>query len=204
MKIAFFSDTHSMHHRLQVPDADVLVFAGDMIGNDEPPSYFDAWLSELPHAHKLVIAGNHDWCFEKQDGRKLLKHAVYLQDSAVEIGGLKFYGSPWQPEFCDWAFNLPRGRELAKKWKMIPSDTDVLITHCAPHGVLDRTEQGDITGCEDLLKRVKKVKPKVHVFGHVHEGYGSIIHPDFETLFVNASVCDARYRPVNKAVVLEV
>ena len=202
MKIVCFSDTHGMHRRIRVPDADVLVFAGDMIGNNELASGFDIWLSTLPHKHKLVIAGNHDFCFEAQDGRDLLKNAVYLQDSAVEIDGVKFYGSPWQPEFCDWAFNLPRGKKLADKWAMIPSDTDVLITHGPPHEILDRVFYGFNVGCEELRKRVVEVRPKVHVFGHIHESYGC--QQKDEMLFVNASVCDAKYRTVNKPIVVEV
>ena len=95
----------------------------------------------MPHPDKIVIAGNHDFCFERDPRHcvRLLTNAVYLQDSAVVVRGLKFCGSPWQPWFCDWAFNLRRGQPLREKWDLIPSDTDVLITHGPPQGINDFT-----------------------------------------------------------------
>ncbi len=124
--------------------------------------------------------------------------------SAVEIDGLKIYGSPWQPRFYDWAFNLNRGAELEEKWRLIPPDTDVLITHGPPHGILDEVERQyyiENTGCEELRKRVEMICPKLHVFGHIHCGYGQI--EKFGTEFVNASNCDEEYNPVNLPVIID-
>ncbi len=204
MRIVVVSDTHNMHDRIEIPDGDVLVHGGDCLGHGtlEELDAFDRFLGKLPHPHKILIAGNHDWCFERDPraARRLVKNAIYLEDDGVELDGTKFYGSPWQPWFFDWAFNLERGEPLRKVWAKIPEDTDVLITHGPPHGILDRTIRGEHVGCEELLKRVDAVKPKLHLFGHIHEGYGQEHRGD--TLFVNASTCDVRYEPVNAPVVL--
>ena len=182
------SDTHGRHRETVVPPGDVLIHAGDLTGDGSlsDVAEFDDWLGTLPHPHKVVVAGNHDWCFERQPerARARLTNAVYLQDEAAVVAGLKFYGSPWQPWFFDWAFNLPRGPELAVKWALIPDDADVLVTHGPPAGVLDRTRRGDHAGCADLLARVRAVRPRLHVFGHIHEAAGT--ESDGATLFVNA------------------
>ena len=204
MRIVCISDTHNLHDRLVVPDGDVLVHAGDATsrGAERDLRAFDAWLATLPHRHKLVIAGNHDFGFERDAAAaRWIAHATYLQDRAVTLEGVTFYGSPWQPAFYDWAFNLPRGAPLRAVWDRIPTGTDVLITHTPPHGVLDRTVGGEHVGCEELALAVARVRPKLHVFGHIHEGYG-VLERD-GTRFVNASTCDVRYRPVQAAVVVD-
>jgi Icc-related predicted phosphoesterase len=119
----------------------------------------------------------------------------------VEIEGLTVYGSPWQPEFGSWAFNLPRGHQLRNKWRLIPPNTDILVTHGPPKGILDMTPRGESVGCEDLRHRLGAIAPKLHVFGHVHRGYGETAQAD--THFVNASICDESYKPVNPPVVVE-
>ncbi|WP_286138217.1 metallophosphoesterase family protein, partial [Methylomonas methanica] len=116
---------------------------------------FDNFLERMPHGCKLLVAGNHDFPFEycsKRKAKALVKHAIYLENSGVELFGLKFWGSPWQPEFYNWAFNLPRGKPLAEIWALIPDDTDVLITHTPPYGILDRLESGRHVGCVDLAQ----------------------------------------------------
>jgi predicted phosphohydrolase len=189
MRIVCISDTHARHHLSNVPDGDILVHAGDLTshGDLEDVESFDRWLGDLPHRHKVVICGNHDFCFQNQAerARARITNAIYLEDSGCEIEGLTFYGSPWQPWFGGWAFNLPRGEALAEKWAMIPVGVDVLITHGPPEGILDRTNRGDLAGCRDLLMRVWEVKPRLHVFGHIHEAAG---RQDIEeTIYVNAS-----------------
>lgn len=189
MRLVVLSDTHGRHRHLAVPDADVLIYAGDFgawTGSLDELDDFNAFLGELSHPHKLVIAGNHDFCFERDGGnaRRALSNADYLQDESVEIEGVRFYGSPWQPEFLNLAFNLPRGEPLRQKWMLIPADTDVLITHAPPHGIGDKTHGGSHVGCEDLLARVREIKPRLHVFGHIHESRGKFEVGD--TLFVNA------------------
>jgi hypothetical protein len=131
-----------------------------------------------------------------------LKNAIYLQDSGVDIDGIKFWGSPWQPEFYNWAFNLPRGPELARVWAQIPNDTDVLITHGPPYGVLDEIYHGKRVGCQDLSDALERVKPKVHVFGHIHEGYGVLEQNG--TTYVNASLCNQYYQLVHSPIVIDV
>jgi predicted phosphohydrolase len=174
-----------------------------MSGRPEEIARFDAWLAGLPHRHKVVIAGNHDFLFEGEPerARRLLPSAIYLRDEGVELDGFRFWGSPWQPWFHDWAFNLPRGPALAAKWALIPARTDVLLTHGPPHGILDRTVAGEPVGCEELTLALARVRPRLHVFGHIHEAYGRLERDG--TLFVNASNLDVHYRPVQAPVVIE-
>lgn len=203
VRIVAVSDTHTLHAGLRVPDGDVLIHAGDLTrrGELESVASLDAFLADLPHPHKVVIAGNHDFCFEDDAprARALLEHAVYLEDDALRLDGLTLWGSPWQPWFFDWAFNLQRGPEIRAKWELIPPDTDVLVTHGPPFGHGDRTVHGELVGCRDLLEVVGAVRPRLHVFGHIHEGYG--VTADEHTTYLNASICDVRYRPVHAPLV---
>jgi hypothetical protein len=129
---------------------------------------------------------------------------TYLEDEAVMTqGGYKVYGSPWQPAFGDWAFNLPRGPACRSVWDCIPTDTDILLTHGPPLGHGDVVKKDTRVGCVDLLDVVTdRVKPLYHVFGHVHEGYG-VTSNGTGTKFVNASTCTQRYRPSNPCIVFE-
>jgi predicted phosphohydrolase len=204
LRIVCISDTHNQHEALDVPDGDLLLCAGDITrrGDRADVESFDRWLSTLPHPHKVVIAGNHDFCFERDPGaRAWLRHATYLQDSGCEIGGLRLWGSPWQPRFFDWAFNLNRGAPLRERWDLIPPETDVLITHGPPWGVLDLTSRRVRAGCEELALAVARIKPRLHVFGHIHEAYGRV---DVDgVIYVNACTCDLRYRPVQPPIVVD-
>lgn len=214
MKIVCISDTHNNNEKIAVPDGDVLVHSGDATINgtvDEVKRFAD-WFRSLPQRHKIFVAGNHDWLFQRDNdlARTLLgSEIVYLQDSAVEIEGVEFYGSPWQPRFYEWAFNLNRGPELAAKWSLIPEDTHVLITHGPPRGILDRVPQPlgfDNEGCDDLLARIRHLasrgRLRAHIFGHIHFGYG--LHEEFGVRFVNASNCDEEYLPNNLPVVVDI
>ncbi len=204
MRIVCLSDTHGYHRDVDVPAGDVVLVAGDLTrrGRLEEIRAFDAWLGELPHGEKVVIAGNHDFGFERDPtARDLLTNARYLQDEGLELEGFALWGSPWQPWFYDWAFNLPRGEELRRVWQRIPEETDILMTHGPPAGVLDRCADGRRVGCEDLREAVERVQPLLHVFGHIHEAYGFEEHGD--TLFVNASNCNREYRPTQPAIVVE-
>jgi Icc-related predicted phosphoesterase len=206
MRLVCISDTHFPPHALQIPDGDVLIVAGDVClrGHDYELELFDRFLGRLSHRHKLLVAGNHDWVLAeagREAAQALVKNAIYLEDSGVDIDGVKFWGSPWQPEFYNWAFNLPRGPKLAQVWAKIPNNTDVLITHGPPYGILDQVPRGEHVGCEELRKALQRVRPKIHVFGHVHEGYG-VLKQDGIT-FANASICDERYRPINAPIVID-
>lgn len=212
-RIVCVSDTHNCNELIRVPNGDLLIHSGDAttMGSVEQIKAFNRWFSDLPHEHKVFVAGNHDWIFERdnEQARRLLDPSIiYLQDSAIEIDGLKIYGSPWQPRFFDWAFNLNRGYELAEKWAMIPDDVDILITHGPPNGILDlvpRQGWNENTGCEELRKRVEEIaalgRLRLHVFGHIHCGYGT--HEEFGVKFVNASNCDEQYNPVQPPIVID-
>ena len=171
MRLVCISDTHNRTDGLVIPDGDVLIHAGDFCGHgvDHEVEGFGQFLSALPHKYKIVVAGNHDWPFYRSDSayiREFKKEFIYLEDSETTIDGVKFYGSPWQPEFFNWAFNLPRGETIARKWREVPTDTDILITHGPPFGILDFLPNGVSVGCEDLAAEVLyRVQPKVHVFG---------------------------------------
>lgn len=207
MRLICVSDTH-LRHGFTVPDGDVFIHAGDGTQRGEPrevEAWF-AWLAALPHARKVIIAGNHDFLFEQVPEMipGLLPEGVtYLQDSGVEIEGVKFWGSPWQPWFFDWAFNLERGPAIAKMWARIPSDTQVLITHGPPKGILDQVPTGEHAGCVDLRERIKQLPDlKLHIFGHIHHSYGK--REEDGVTFLNASTCDEQYRATNAPIVVEV
>lgn len=208
MKIVTVSDTHSMHESVDVPDGDVLIHAGDFTGRGSIYDLEDflGWFAQFPHENKILIAGNHDWCFQREGLRQEAidmtnEVATYLEDSSVVIDGVKFYGAPWQPEFCDWAFNVPRGEPLAEIWAKIEADTNVLITHGPPHKILDWCPGGHV-GCEDLLTAVQKLPDlKYHIFGHIHESYGT--EKFLDVTYVNASNCTGDYRPVNPTIVFD-
>jgi Icc-related predicted phosphoesterase len=205
MRVVLISDTHNRHAELTVPEGDLLLHGGDftMRGTEREISAFDEWLASLPHRDKVVIAGNHDRLFEEEPriARSLIRHAEYLQDSGITIGGISIWGSPWQPWFMDWAFNLRHAAELRAVWEKIPAATSILLTHGPPHGILDRVIHGKEVGCGELLAAVARVRPRFHLFGHIHEGYGREVRDG--TTFINASSCDERYRAVNVPVVLE-
>lgn len=210
MRLVCMSDTHTMHGRVEVPEGDVLIHAGDFTkrGERQDIERFNAFLARQPHRHKIVVAGNHDFMFEDNPSlaRSLLTAATYLQDEAVVLDGVKFYGSPWQPRFFNWAFNLDRGAPLKEKWDLIPDDTGVLITHGPPHGYGDRCDDGRSVGCEELRLALDRVRPWVHVYGHIHEGYGKrfLRHANgAETILVNASSCDSHYRPRQAPIIVD-
>ena len=198
LTMVLLADTHGVHRDLAVPPGDVLIHAGDVTrrGTLDEVEDFDDFLGSLPHRHKIVIAGNHDFCFQRRpaEARARLTRATYLEDEATSVEGLKVYGSPWQPWFYDWAFNLRRGAEIAAKWALIPDDTRVLVTHGPPFGIGDLTGRNDHAGCADLLARVREVEPALHVFGHIHEGTG--VYREGATTFVNASTSEGETPPI--------
>ena len=213
-RIVCLSDTHNCTNEIKVPVGDILIHSGDatITGTTEEIRRFNQWFSSLPHKYKVFVAGNHDWLFERapRAARMLLDRSIiYLQDETVEIESFKIYGSPWQPRFYDWAFNLMRGAEIAEKWRLIPDDIDILITHGPPHLILDAvpTRFGvENAGCEELRKRVETIaglgRLKLHVFGHIHCGYGT--REDLGVRFVNASNCDEQYKPNQPPIVVDI
>ncbi|XP_058793262.1 metallophosphoesterase domain-containing protein 1 isoform X2 [Phymastichus coffea] len=218
LRIVCMSDTHSLtqYIKFNIPDGDVFIHAGDFTKRGRLQEFF---ADNLPHKHKIVIAGNHELSFDpifthavncqtsetisSSNVKDVLTNCTYLEDSEIVICGIKIYGSPWQPKFYNWAFNLLRGEELLSKWNKIPDDTDILVTHSPPVGHGDLCYRGVRAGCVELLTTVQnRVKPKYHIFGHIHEGYG--ISSDGEIIFINASTCDLNYQPSNLPIVFDI
>lgn len=194
--------------------------------------FFD-WFSSLPHTYKIFVAGNHDIGLDPEfidnqcnyiPEEELLQRSketsikaealipdnvIYLKDSLVEIEDLKIYGAPWTPRFLNWAFLHNRGEAIAEKWALIPDDVDILVTHgpayghgdVAPPWILSRYQRN--VGCLALLKRIIEIKPKVHVFGHIHQGYGIYQSDELLTTFMNSSICTEAYAPTNKPLTLD-
>lgn len=209
MRLVCLSDTHNRTDGLDVPAGDLLLHAGDLTGHGKRDEFAHAarWLASLPHRHKVLVAGNHDFLLQDRpaEARALLAAVpglVYLMDEEVELDGVRIYGSPWQPWFYDWAFNLPRdGEELAAVWAKVPTGIDVLLTHSPMHGVVDLTSRGEPAGCERLRAAMGRIKPRLHVCGHIHEAYGQVVEDGVH--HVNASTCDLGYRAVQPPIVVE-
>lgn len=172
-----------------------------------PPYIYSTKHAGLSRLDDLPTLGNAKEDIESairtQNVRSMLTNCTYIEDELIEIWGLRIYGSPWQPEFCKWAFNVPRGQPCLEKWNLIPANLDILVTHTPPVGHGDLCCSGVRAGCVELLTTVQnRVKPKYHVFGHVHEGYG--ITSDGRVIYVNASTCDINYKPNNPPIVFDI
>lgn len=210
MRITLISDTHNKHKHVHnkglgdLPGGDLILHAGDIssMGYKHEIVEFAKWYDQLEYTHKVFVAGNHDWGFETHPDQALEaieRYGVtYLQDKMRTIKDgetvINIYGTPWQPEFCNWAFNLPKnGPGLASKWEAIPEDTDILVTHSPAFGKLDTVEgrRSEHLGCELLSERIDVIKPKIHVCGHIHTGYGYYFNG--ETHFFNASALNESY-----------
>ena len=212
LRIVAISDTHEQHEQIELPAGDVLVCAGDISFNGKPQAIaaFDRWFGGQPHRFKILVAGNHDFLFEKDNAaarRLLSREIIYLEDSggALDLAPpakpLNIWGSPITPWFFDWAFNRHRGEPIRRHWEKIPDSTDLLITHGPPAGILDRNCAGEHAGCEDLRRTVERIKPRLHIFGHIHEGYG--VEERDGTVFVNACLLDERYRLAHGPIVVD-
>jgi len=197
MRIVAVADTHLFTSDLVVPEGDVFLHAGDLCrgGDLDELREAAAWIAALPHRHKIIVAGNHDWCFvhDPAAARALLGDMHYLEDAELVLDGIRFYGSPWQPEFNDWAFNLPRGEAIAAVWRKIPAGLDVLITHGPPAGLGDRSPVGGRAGCADLRRRIAEVQPRLHLFGHIHQD-GGVWH-EGATVFANVTTWECERAP---------
>jgi len=221
VRFVCLSDTHEDELELEVPNGDVLIHSGDFSYKGEGPKIakFNNFLGSLPHQYKIVIAGNHDITFheefyeqtwqrfhrKKQDCKTIkasLTNCIYLEDSMVTVFGINIYGSPWQPYFANWAFNLPRGPPLQQVWAKIPAATDILVTHGPPFGHGDTTSDHKVCGDQDLLEMIKTIRPALHVCGHIHEGYG--VTQEGPTVCVNAANNTLDYNTINRPIVVDV
>lgn len=205
MKITAISDLHGFYPKLE--GGDLLIVAGDLTARDTVNQHMEflSWLSNQNYKKKIWIAGNHDGFLENTKYVPVKETGLeYLCDSGTEFEGLKVWGSPWTPTFYDWHFMKDRGDPIKEKWDLIPDDTEILITHGPPFGIQDQVKSKEkFTGCEELRSaidhRLKKLK--LHVFGHVHEGYGQVRVDG--VIHVNASIMNENYEPVNKPVNIE-
>lgn len=211
MKIVAISDTHNAHDRVVIPECDILIHAGDESykGRKEEIEAFARWFDKQPAKHLVWIPGNHSlgveaqWPDSKNWVNDISPRTHVLMNSDVTVEGLKIWGSPVTPWFHDWAWNVQRGPEIKKYWDMIPADTSIVVTHGPPYGILDGVNRGradwntqEHVGCQDLMDAIRRIKPKFHIFGHIHEGYGW--HDNGHTLFCNAAIMNEHYEPVNK------
>ena len=214
-KIVAISDTHSLHFGIPIPDGDVLVHCGDFSsqGRLTDALKFLQWFNTHPHKHKIFIAGNHDWICDQDPAlfKGMLAQfpdLIYLQDSGCEVEGLKFYGSPVQPRFYNWAFNRDRGEDIKRHWDIIPEDTDVLITHGPPYGICDEAYRVGVditehTGCKDLFDATLRISPKLHLFGHIHySGQTSYIGP--KTTYANVAMLNEAYLVWGKPTIFDI
>jgi Icc-related predicted phosphoesterase len=206
MRVIVIADTHGSENELILPDGDTLVHCGDYSaqGTFHDLVAFNYWLGKQPHKYKICVSGNHDQ-YASTVGpsvtQEFLSNAIYLENSGVYIEGKTFWGSPYTPLFGHWAFMKKRGNDIAKLWQMIPQEADMLITHGAPQGILDINEHHESCGCYDLRQAIQKRRIHHAVFGHIHEGYGSITLDN--TIYSNCSVLNAHYELVNKPVVID-
>jgi Icc-related predicted phosphoesterase len=211
MKFCCISDIHG--YLPEVPDCDVLLIGGDIVPTNMHDyllsaswlqTSFKEWIDNLSQRMKIfAVAGNHDFIFQK--AKHLLPNLnwTYLEDSGFIFQDLKIWGSPWQPEFHNWAFNATES-ELCKKWSLIPEDTDILLLHGPPRGYGDFSLYGNVnTGSPGLLKRIREIKPKLVVAGHIHSGYGKYII-DQNINFINAAYVDENYLPANELIVFDI
>ena len=220
VKIAVISDTHCQHSSIEIPPCDLLIHAGDFsyVGKMVDVMELNQWFGKLKQngivKEIVAVAGNHDFIAQKNPSwtKETFTNCIYLDGETCEVFGLKIFGSPYTPSFGQWAFMKDRGPQIAYYWKQIPDDTEVLITHGAPYGILDEVDRGIVSGveggrehvgCEELIKRVNQLSNlKLHCFGHLHDNNGQF-RDSLGKLFVNAAICSEEYKPIQPVQVVE-
>ena len=211
LKLTCFSDTHATEIDPILPKGDVLIFCGDFSGMSTTFDVieFDRFMGKQKHKHKLVVLGNHEkQCEQDWNLVNLMTNCKVLFDSSIVIKGVKFFGTSWQPEFNNWAFNRTE-EELVELYKRIPNDTDVLISHCPPYGIVDMAH-GEHLGSKALKERINQINPKLVICGHIHGGYGKVCTVGIpestipKTIYVNCSILDDDYREVNEPITIEI
>lgn len=207
MKCIAISDTHGFHKELSLLKGDIIIHAGDFchLGNEKQLQDFLEWYGGLSFKYKILIAGNHDYLAEeepKEFNSLVPESVIYLNDSGINIEGLKLWGSPVQPDLLGMAFGRQRGEEMNTTWNLIPNNIDILITHTPPFGILDKASSGKSLGCESLLKKLYFLAPKAHIFGHIHASYGQMKINN--TLYINASNYNSKKGLINPPVSFEI
>ncbi|TVZ25786.1 Icc-related predicted phosphoesterase [Gillisia sp. Hel_I_86] len=206
MKIICISDTHNKHEKLILPGGDCIVHAGDFTeaGTKKETMNFLEWFSSTPYKHKILIAGNHDFYLQKKSyelNQLIPTNIHYLEDSGVTIGQVNFWGSPYTPGDTSWAFTKDRGKPISKHWDKIPKNTNVLITHSPPFGILDELDNKTMIGCKNLAERISELNITHHIFGHVHNDYGTV--KTERTTYINSSSLDKTYRLINPPIAVK-
>jgi Icc-related predicted phosphoesterase len=206
MRLVILSDTQGHHLELKtMPAGDILIHAGDLTndGSHIEIQWFSRWMQEQPYRKKIVIAGNHDLAFQNDPytSQAMLKKCVYLEHECKRTLGLKVFGSPWTSAFCQWAFMTNTDQEREALWSQIPSNLDILITHGPPYGILDKDVHKTHLGDRVLRKHVLRARPKLHIFGHIHENYG--FHTENGITFINAALCDNENRLAHAPIVYD-
>ncbi len=207
MKIVFFSDTHGQHEKVVIPTCDILIFCGDFSRSDSVRDIqpFVEWFSSRDAKHKILMPGNHDEICEKAPAlaEQTIRDAGinYPLSKTIDVEGIKIYGMPYSPTFCNWAFMLDdESHRMIMHCDGIPDNVDILVTHCPPYGILDEVpinyyHQDCHAGGKSLLSAINRSSPKIHCFGHIHAGHGSIKIND--TLHINCSILNDQYRVTN-------
>lgn len=189
LRLVLLSDTHELQAEADVPPGEILIHAGDFTmfsRSARAIKDFDRWLGELPHRSKIICPGNHEIFLQSDpSNRSLISNATVLINKGIEVAGLRVWASPVTrsgPAFC-----VRSDEDRRRLYASIPGDTDVLITHGPPYGILDCSPSSDQhQGDPVLLEAVQRVRPQLHVFGHIHGGYG-IVEGE-HTTFANAAM----------------
>lgn len=214
MIIDCISDLHG--HFPTLEGGDLLIIAGDLTARDTFPEYCKKFqqIAQANYKKKILVAGNHDNLLQTDDWFcKMTIDFTYLCDSGTEFEGLKIWGTPWTKTFpgmnphCK-AFTCDTEEQLNVKWSLIPRNTDILITHSPPFNFLDTTESGEMVGSTSLLDWIGTWKPRLHIFGHIHEAYGQErsffgrrnFGNKYGVTMINASHVNERYQAVNAPV----
>lgn len=214
MKIVAVSDIHGKWNKLKIPECDVLISAGDysFTGERHIVRNYHEWLNEQPATHIISGQGNHEvWVennFEeaKQIALTACPRAFFVEEGGITIDDINFWYSAITPWFHDWAYNRRAGRDIEEHWKKIPENTNVLITHGPPYGILDTVPFPDGTpkervGCWTLNAYIERIKPDIHIFGHIHHSHGQKHENGIS--YYNVSVCDEQYVPSNGITVID-
>jgi hypothetical protein len=202
MRICIISDTHELEREVSIPPCEVLAHCGDwsFFGKSEQAmDRFCGWFAEQPARYRVITCGNHEYPVEadplKWRRRLSDANATLLLNEGITIEGINLWASPITP-LSGGAFGLSSEAERERVFNTIPGDTDILISHIPPLGILDGG-----AGCPALRRAVIRVKPRLHCFGHVHSAYGTM--PTKSVLFINASILDEEGAPSRKPILLD-